>query len=187
MVSFQTIFTLGAILVGALVIIGAGGPSGVGTKIGGAIGGGLQQFSSALTSAFTGGLFGGVAGASNVGNQQGTTEPTGDPFGIPPALNPITNQLSIFQGIIDSLKQIGNFGQQAFGDRPTLTPSQTRTTAFALTQLRPGQTIADLRVQPRQGTAVSRTGQTFISNLGGRERAFGSQESLNSFIERFNR
>jgi len=181
MVSFNTILVLGALVVGFVLLIGAGGPSGLGQKIGGGIGGGLRQFSSQLGSSFTGGLFGGSADASNVGMQQGTV----DPFGIPSFLNPVTNQLGIFQGIIDQINNIGNFFNQT--PRSTLTPSQTRTTSFAASQLRAGQTIADLRVQPRQGTAVARTGMRFVSNLGGRERAFGSQESLNSFVERFNR
>jgi len=181
MVSFNTVLVLGALVVGFVLLIGAGGPSGLGQKIGSGIGGGLRQFSEQLGSAFTGGLFGGTAGASNVAMQQ---EQNLAPFGIPPALNPITNQLAIFQGIIDSLKNIGSF----FSQTPSqLTAGQQASASFAFQNLRPGQTIADLRVQPRQGTAVSRTGQRFISNLGGRERAFGSQESLNSFIERFNR
>ena len=165
----------------------------MGQKIGAGIGGGLRQFSEQLGSAFTFGLFGGSAGSSSVATQEGTV-PANDPSVTGTSLgqfldvvNPVKSQLGIFQTILDQLKNIGNFGQQAFGDRPALTASQGMTTAFALTQLRAGQTPADLIVKPTQGTAVSRTGQRFISNLGGRERAFGSQESLNSFIERFNR
>jgi len=193
MVSFNTILIIGALIVASVLVIGAGGPAGVGQKIGAGIGGGLRQFSEQLQSAFSFGLFGGSAGASNVGSQQGTV-PASDPS-VPTTtagqfldvVNPITSQLGIFQAILDQLKNIGNFGQQAFGDRSNLTPNQTRTTAFALSQLREGQTISDLIVRPRQGTAVARTGMRFVTNLGGRERAFGSQESLNSFIERFNR
>jgi len=190
MVSIRGGLTLVALAVGVVLFFGAGGFSGVGQKIGGFFGGGARDFSSSLTSAFTGGLFGGNAGASNVGNQQGTTQGSQNQpettFGqFLDFANPITNQLSIFQGIIDQLKNIGNFGQQVFGQTP-LTRSQ-RTTSFAISQLREGQTQADITIKPPQGTAVARTGMRFVSNLGGRERAFGSQESLNSFIERFNR
>jgi len=58
--------------------------------------------------------------------------------------------------------------------------------SFAATQLRPGQTIADITIKPKQGTRVTETNR-FVTTLGGRERVFGSAESLTSFIERFNR
>jgi len=183
MVSIRGSLTLVALAVGVVLFFGAGGFKGVGQKIGGFFGQGFSDFSSSISSSFTRGLFGGQTGAANVVNAEGGRA---DPFGIPPALNPITSQLSIFQGIIDSFGQLFNFGQQAFGDTPLRTSNQ-RNLAFAISQLRPGQTISDITNRGRQGTAVSRTGQRFISNLGGRERAFGSQESLNSFIERFNR
>ena len=175
MVSFNTILTLGALLVGAVVIIGAGGPSGVGQKIGAGIGGGLQQFSSALTGAFTRGLFGGSVNP-DVENVLPNVARMADPLGF---------QRGIFGAILDA---IGNLSFPSFPvGGADITPSQARTTSFAISQLRAGQTVADITVKPRQGTAVTRTGMRFVTNLGGRERAFGSQESLNSFVERFNR
>jgi len=194
MVSFNTILTLGALIVGFVVLTASGGPSGLGTKIGAGIGGGFKQFSSSLASAFTGGLFGGNAGAANVANVEGTnTGSTNQPQtgganfadAALDRINPIKSQLAIFQTIIDSLKDIGNFGQGAFGSTP-LTSSQ-RTTSFAISQLRKGQTVRDITVKPKQGMAVSRTGQRVVVNLGGRSRVFGSEASAASFVERFNR
>jgi len=193
MVSIKTGLTLGALLVGVVLFFGAGGFKGVGTKIGGFFGSGLSDFSSSVSSAFTGGLFGGQAGASNVANAEGmnqgnandTEQTTTSLNQFLDVVNPIKSQLSILQLAVDAIKDVFNFGQQAFGS--SLSPSSSRNLDFAVSQLRAGQTIADITIKPRQGTAVSRTGMSFISNLGGRERAFGSQESLNSFVERFNR
>jgi len=187
MVSFNTILVIGALIVGFVVLVGSGGPSGLGKKIGGGIGSGFQQFSSSLASAFTGGLFGGSPNTETTANLDsgviGPAPRTGtedfDPFG---------NLLGSFKGIqniLDSLNNavLGIFQPTGF----TLNPAQKRGFDFAATQLRQGQTIADIVIKPTQGSAVSRTGMRFVSNLGGRERAFGSQESLNSFVERFNR
>jgi len=195
MVSIRTIGILAALAVGVTLFFGAGGFKGVGTKIGGFFGSGFSDFSSAISSSFTGGLFGGQTGAANVVNVEGTSSPNQNqvenppPFGIPPFLNPVTNQLAIFQGIIDQLKGVLNFGQQAFGETavPILSPGQLSSFNFANLQAGGFQSPDDFVIKPRQGTAVARTGESFISNLGGRERAFGSQESLNSFTERFNR
>jgi len=186
MVSIKTTLTLAALAVGVVLFFGAGGFKGVGQKIGGFFGQGFSDFSSSLSGAFTGGLFGGNAGASSVGSAEGTnTQSTNTVDQALDLVNPISNQLGIFQTILDSLKNIGNFGQNAFGSG--ITPSQARTTAFAFQNLRAGQTASDLIIKPRQGTAVSRTGMSFVTNIGGRERAFGSAESRDSFIERFNR
>jgi len=192
MVSIKTGLTLGALLIGVTLFFGAGGFKGVGSKIGGFFGSGFSDFSSSLSGAFTGGLFGGNAGASNVANVEGTnmdsTNPTGQTTSLNQFLdvvNPIKSQLSILQLAVDAIKDVFSFGQQAFGS--SLSSGQQSSLDFATSQLRAGQTIADITIKPRQGTAVSRTGMSFISNLGGRERAFGSQESLNSFVERFNR
>jgi len=177
MVSFNTILVLGALVVGFVLLTASGGPSGLGQKLGAGIGGGLRQFSTQLGSAFTGALFGG-----NVNPDVGVQNV---PQNVARMADPIGFQRGLFGLILD---QLGNLSlPSALGERATLTAGQTSSATFALSQLRAGQTIADLRVQPRQGTAVSRTGMRFVSNLGGRERAFGSQESLNSFIERFNR
>jgi len=180
MVSLNTILVLGALIVGFILITGAGGPAGLGRKIGAGIGGGLSQFSTQLGSAFTGALFGGAVNP-DVGVQN-------IPQNIARMADPLGFQRGIFGGLLDA---IGNLtlpsfpSPFAFGE--TITPRQARTTSFAISQLRAGQTVQDITVKPTQGTAVSRTGQRFVSNLGGRERAFGSQESLNSFVERFNR
>jgi len=192
MVSIKTGLTLGALLVGVVLFFGAGGFKGVGQKIGSFVGGGLSDFSSSLSSSLTGGLFGGTTndntgGVNNVDTSTGTIGPaprTGteefDPFG---------NLLGNFKGLQNILDTLNNKVSSIFNinQQQNLSPISQRTFDFAVTQLRAGQTPADITIKGTQGTAVSRTGMSFISNLGGRERAFGSQESLNSFVERFNR
>jgi len=188
MVSFNTILVLGALVVGFVLLTGAGGPAGLGQKIGAGIGGGLQQFSSRLASAFTGGLFGGSPNTETTANlDSGTIGPA--PRTGTEEFDPLGNLIGNFKGLQNILDTLNNtiLGIAQPTARPTISTSQSRTTRFAISQLRSGQTVQDITVKPRQGTAVSRTGMRFVSNLGGRERAFGSQESLNSFIERFNR
>jgi len=193
MVSFNTILAIGALIVGFVVLVGSGGPAGLGQKIGAGIGSGFQQFSSQLASAFTGGLFGGSpnpnTGGSN--NQGGTGQ-----IGPPPRtgteeFDPFGNLLGSFKGIQNILDTLNNQLRNIFAGgapAPTLSPIAQRTFDFAVTQLRAGQTPADITVRPTQGTAVTdETRGLFISNIGGRERMFGSQESLDSFVERFNR
>jgi len=177
MVSFNTILVLGALVVGFVLITGAGGPGGLGQKIGSGIGGGLKQFSTKLGSAFTSALFGGAVnpdvGVQNV------------PENIARMADPLGFQRGLFGSLLDAFGKLNLTSPTA--QAASITPRQARTTSFALSQLRPGQTAADLIVKPLQGSAVSRTGMRFVSNLGGRERAFGSAESLASFTERFNR
>jgi len=191
MVSFNTILAIGALIVGFVVLVGSGGPSGLGQKIGAGIGSGFQQFSSSLASAFTGGLFGGSPNPNTGGVNN---EDTGQ-IGPPPRtgteeFDPFGNLLGNFKGLQNILDTLNNTLAGIFGGAgaTSLTPSSQRNLDFAISQLRPGQTVADITDRGRQGTAVNIiTQDRFISNLGGRERAFGSQESLNSFIERFNR
>jgi len=191
MVSIKTVLTLAAVGVGVVLFFGAGGFKGVGTKIGGFVGGGLSQFSSSLTSAFTGGLFGGNVNTQSAGGvnqdsgQIGPPPRTGteefDPFGN------LAGNLKGLQNILDSINNaVGGIFQPAAAAQ-TITPRQARTTSFAISQLRSGQTVRDIIVKPTQGSAVSRTGQRVVVNLGGRTRTFGSQASAASFIERFNR
>jgi len=189
MVSIKGTLTLAAVAVAVVLFFGAGGFKGVGQKIGGFFGGGFSDFSSSLSSAFTGGLFGGSPNQ----NTGGINEDTSTGF-IGPAprtgteeFDPIGNLTGNFKGLQNILDTLNNTLRGIkIGPQPLRTTSQ-RTLSFAISQLRAGQTQADITDRGRQGTAVSRTGQRFISNLGGRERAFGSQESLNSFVERFNR
>jgi len=193
MVSIKTVLTLGALLVGAVVFIGAGGFKGVGSKIGGFVGGGLSDFSSSLTSSLTGGLFGGSTNAPTGGVNEVVDTSTGI---IGPAprtgteeFDPFGNLIGNFKGLQNILDTLNNTVRNIFtSTTPTLSPVQQRTFDFAATQLRAGQTIADISLSPFTGTAVTDvTRGLFVSNLGGRERMFGSQESLNSFVERFNR
>jgi len=193
MVSIRTLGILAALAVGVTLFFGAGGFKGVGSKIGGFFGTGFSDFSSSISSAFTGGLFGGQTGAANVVNVEGTGSPNQNqvtqppPFGIPPFLNPITSQLDFFASVINQIKGIFDFGQQAFGDTtiPVLSSQQIRDiNRVNLTVASTGRPI-DIT---RSVAALRLSGGTpFITNLGGRERAFASQESLNSFVERFNR
>jgi len=170
MVSLNTILILGALAVGFVLITGAGGPAGLGQKIGSGIGGGLKQFSTQLGSAFTSALFGGnVNPAVGVENVPENIARMADPLGF---------QRGIFGSILD-------FIPKAFGSTP-LNLNQ-RTQAFAISQLRVGQTPSDITNRGRQGSAVARTGQSVVVNLGGRTRTFGSEASAASFIERFNR
>jgi len=101
MVSIKTVLTLGALLIGGIVFIGAGGPSGVGQRIGGAIGGGLSQFTSSLTSAFTGGLFGG-----KVNEDTGTIGPA--PRTGTEAFDPLGNLFGNLKGLQNILDSINN-------------------------------------------------------------------------------
>jgi len=185
MVSIQGSLTLVALAVGVVLFFGAGGFKGVGQKIGGFFGQGFGDFSSSLSSAFTGGLFGGSTNAA----AQTKTLDTGT---IGPAprtgtedFDPIGNLIGNFKGLQNILDTLNNQVRNIF--EPQRPGAIGTGFDFAVSQLRPGQTPADITIKPRQGTAVSRTGMRFVSNLGGRERAFGSQESLNSFVERFNR
>jgi len=177
MVSFNTILVLGALVVGFVLITGAGGPAGLGQKIGSGIGGGLKQFSTKLGSAFTSALFGGNVnpdvGPQNIGPNIARMA---DPLGV---------QRGLFGALLDALGKLNLTSPTA--QAASITPRQARTTSFALSQLRMGQTSADLVVKPTQGSAVSRTGQRVVVNLGGRTRTFGSEASAASFIERFNR
>jgi len=190
MVSIKTVLTLGAIGVGVVLFFGAGGFKGVGQKIGGFVGGGLSQFSSSLTSAFTGGLFGGNVNPAVQAKvlDTGTIGPA--PRTGTEEFDPIGNLIGNFKGLQNILDSLNNAFAGIFqpAGAVSLTPRQQRGFDFAATQLRAGQTVADITIKPTQGTAVNIfTSGRFISNLGGRERAFGSQENLNSFIERFNR
>jgi len=170
MVSFNTILVLVALVVGFVLITGAGGPAGLGQRIGSGIGGGLKQFSTELGGSFSRALFGG-----NVNPDIGVENV---PENIARMADPLGFQRGLFGSLLDLVPK-------AFGSTP-LNLNQ-RTQAFAISQLRAGQTPSDITNRGIQGSAVSRTGMRFVSNLGGRERAFGSQESLNSFVERFNR
>jgi len=118
MVSFNTILVIGALIVGFVVLVGSGGPSGLGKKIGGGIGSGFQQFSSSLASAFTGGLFGGSAnpntGGINDTGQIGPPPRTGtedfDPFG---------NLLGSFKGVQNLLDSLNNAVANIFSSTGT--------------------------------------------------------------------
>jgi len=191
MVSFNTILAIGALIVGFVVLVGSGGPAGLGQKIGAGIGSGFQQFSSQLASAFTGGLFGGSPNPNTGGSNNADTGQIGPPPRTgTEEFDPFGNLLGNFKGLQNILDTLNNTLAGIFsgGGSPTLSPLSQRTFDFAASQLREGQTIADITIKPPQGTAVTDLTQgLFISNLGGKERAFGSQESLNSFIERFNR
>jgi len=190
MVSIRGALTLAALAVGVVLFFGAGGFSGVGSKIGGFFGGGLSQFSSSLTSAFTGGLFGGSQNP-NTQNAQDNDTSTGT-IG-PPArtgteeFDPFGNLLGNFKGLQNILDTLNNTLAGIFsgGGTPIRSPTSQRTFDFAVSQLRAGQTPEDIIDRGTQGTPV--TDIRFVSNLGGRERAFGSEENLRSFIERFNR
>jgi len=177
MVSFNTILVLGALVVGFVLITGAGGPGGLGQKIGSGIGGGLKQFSTKLGSAFTSALFGG-----NVNPDVG---PENIPQNVQRMADPLGFSSGLFGLLLDAFGKLNLTSPTV--QAASITPRQARTTSFALSQLRPGQTAADLRVKPLQGSAVARTGQSVVVNLGGRTRTFGSEASAASFIERFNR
>jgi len=190
MVSIQGALTLAALAVGVVLFFGAGGFSGVGQKIGGFFGGGLSAFSSSLTSAFTGGLFGGATnpatgGVNNVDTSTGTIGP--EPRTGTEEFDPFGNLIGNFKGLQNLLDSLNNQISSLFGNTQTKirSPISQRTFDFAVSQLRTGQTVADITDRGTQGTPV--TDIRFVSNLGGRERAFGSEESLRSFIERFNR
>jgi len=192
MVSIQGALTLAALAVGVVLFFGAGGFSGVGQKIGGFFGSGFKDFSSSISSAFTGGLFGGsqnpnTGGVNNVDTSTGTIGPA--PRTGTEEFDPLGNLVGNFKGLQNILDTLNNTLAGIFGGgAPTRSPISQRTFDFAVSQLREGQTAADITDRGKQGTAVNiLTSGRFISNLGGRERAFGSQESLNSFIERFNR
>jgi len=196
MVSIKTGLTLAALLVGVVVFFGAGGFKGVGQKIGGFVGGGLSDFSSSLTSSLTGGLFGGstnqnTGGVNDVTNVDTSTGVIGPaPRTGTEEFDPFGNLLGNFKGLQNILDTLNNTVRDIFsgGAAPVLSPISQRTLDFAVSQLRTGQTIADITIKGTQGTAVTDdTRGLFVSNLGGRERLFGSQESLNSFVERFNR
>jgi len=176
MVSIKGSLTLVALAVGVVLFFGAGGFKGVGQKIGGFFGQGFSDFSSSISSAFTSGLFGGTINP-NIGIQN-------IPQNIAKMADPVGFQRGILGALIDQVNKI--FQQADAQISPPLTSGQLSSLQFAI-QTSGGRPLSDFTVQPRQGSAVARTGQSFISNLGGRERAFGSQESLNSFIERFNR
>jgi len=191
MVSIQGALTLAALAVGVVLFFGAGGFKGVGQKIGGFFGTGFSDFSRSISSAFTGGLFGGVTnpntgGVNNVDTSTGTIGPA--PRTGTEEFDPIGNLVGNFKGLQNILDTLNNtLASIKIGPQPIATSSQ-RNLAFAISQLRAGQTQADITNRGRQGTAVTpETSGLFVSNLGGRERAFGSQESLNSFVERFNR
>jgi len=189
MVSIQGSLTLIALAVGVVLFFGAGGFKGVGQKIGGFFGGGFSDFSSSLSSAFTGGLFGGSPNQNTGGVNQDTSTGT---IGPPPRtgteeFDPFGNLLGNFKGLQNILDSLNNTVRNIFNQQQPQSAVSQRTFDFAVSQLRAGQTPSDITNRGAQGTAVSRTGMRFISNLGGRERAFGSQESLNSFVERFNR
>jgi len=194
MVSIQTIGVLAALAVGVTLFFGAGGFAGVGSKIGGFFGSGFKDFSSSISSAFTGGLFGGSTNQNTGGVNDVVNTSTGV---IGPAprtgteeFDPIGNLLGNFKGLQNILDTLNNTVTSIFSGSaaPVLSPISQRTFDFAVSQLRTGQTLADITIKGTQGTAVTDdTRGLFVSNLGGRERLFGSQESLNSFVERFNR
>jgi len=191
MVSLKTVLTLGAIGVGVVLFFGAGGFSGVGQKIGSFVGGGLREFSGSITSSLTGGLFGGSTNPATGGSNNEIIDTSTGIIGPAPRtgteeFDPIGNLIGNFKGLQNILDTLNNAARNIFTST-TPSPVSQRTFDFAVTQLRAGQTVADITDRGIQGSAVARTGESFISNLGGRERAFGSQESLNSFIERFNR
>lgn len=202
MVSIKTVLTLGAIGVGVVLFFGAGGFKGVGQKIGSFVGGGLADFSSSITSSLTGGLFGGAVNTSTGGESADTSTGT---IGPPPRtgteeFDPFGNlagNLKGLQNILDSINNavgglFGGQGAAAVGPNTvffpagqslsTLSSGQRSSLAFAQRT-----SLGPFAVQPRQGSAVSRTGQRVVVNLGGRQRTFGSQASAASFIERFNR
>jgi len=107
MVSFNTILGIGALIVGFVVLVGSGGPSGLGTKIGAGIGSGFQQFSSSLASAFTGGLFGGSPNTETTANlDSGTIGPA--PRTGTEEFNPVGNLIGNFKGLQNILDSLNN-------------------------------------------------------------------------------
>ncbi len=198
MVSIKTVLTLGAIGVGVVLFFGAGGFSGVGQKIGGFVGKGLSDFSASITSSLTGGLFGGNVNTSTGGESADTS--TGqigpDPRTGTEAFDPLGNLTGNLKGLQNILDSLNNFftgqGAAAAGPNTVFLPagqtlsslSRGQRTSLAFAQR---TSLGPFAVQPRQGSAVSRTGQRVIVNLGGRSRVFGSQASAASFRERFNR
>jgi len=193
MVSIKTVLTLGAIGVAVALFFGAGGFKGTGTKIGSFFGGGISDFTSSISSAFTGGLFGGNAGAASVANAEGTN--TGSTNQVKTTtsanqfldlLNPIKSQLSIFQLAIDALKDVGNFGQQAFGAGPAFNDVQSRRD-FNLIGITESALGRPINVQ-RSVAAQRELGNTpFAVVSGGRTRFFATQATASSFLERMSR
>jgi len=203
MVSFNTILTLGALVVGFVVLIGTGGPSGLGQKIGAGIGSGFQQFSASLAGAFTGGLFGGNPNPDTQAKDLDTGTIGPAPRTGTEAFDPLGNlegNLKGLQNLLDSLNNAvsGLFGggqstTRRLGADDVILPTGVQD----LTGLSSGQAASlafsqftstgPFFVQPLQGNSVQRTGERFISRLGGRTRVFGSKDSFSSFEERFNR
>jgi len=194
MVSLNTILVIGALVVGAVTIIGLGGPKGVGERIGGAIGGGLSQFSSSLTGAFTGGLFGGATNPNTGGEVKDTSTGT-----IGPAprtgteeFDPIGNLIGNFKGLQNILDSINNifrpksasgsmeFTQRAFNDAQS-------TVDFRLIQTTQRVLGRPINVQ-RSVAAQRELGNTpFQVVIGDRTRTFATESTARSFLERINR
>lgn len=161
MVSIKGALTLAAVGVGIVLFFSAGGFKGVGTKIGGFFGQGFSDFSSSITGAFTGGLFGGNTNPNTGGESSTTAGTTGG--GTTSAgqfldvVNPISNQLGIFQAIIDNLLKITSFTGSNIGDlfpKAEAVKLQGIDRAFALGRLTPIGTTFSEGFRTSQGLKV---------------------------------
>jgi len=161
MVSIKGALTLAAVGVGIVLFFSAGSFKGVGSKIGGFFGQGFSDFSSSITSAFTGGLFGGnVNTQSNTPQEQpagttgGGTTSAGQFLDV---VNPISNQLGIFQAIIDNLLKITQFTGGNIGNlfpKAEAVKLQGIDRAFALGRLTPIGTTFSEGFRTSQGLSV---------------------------------
>jgi len=134
MVSIKTLLTLGALGVGVALFFGAGGFSGVGSKIGGFFGQGISQFSSSLTSSLTGGLFGGATNPATGGSNNEIVDTSTGVIGPAPRtgteeFDPIGNLIGNFKGLQNILDSLNNTVSQIFGS--TGTPFVVGSQSFA--------------------------------------------------------
>jgi len=193
MVSIKTILTLGAVGVAVALFFGAGGFSGVGSKIGGFFGQGFSAFGSSLAGSFSGGLFGGATnpntGGVNDDTSTGTIGPaprTGteefDPFGN------LFGNLKGLQNILDSInnaitgggKITPQFTAPAFNDAQS-------SLDFNLIQLQQRSLGRPINVE-RSVAAQRELGNTpFQVVVGDRTRTFATEATARSFLERINR
>jgi len=182
MVSLKTGITLAALGIGAALFLGAGSFKGVGGKIGGFFGEGFSDFSRSISSAFTQGLFGGVADKSNIGDT-GTIGPP--PRTGTEGFDPLGNLEGNFKGLQNILDSFSNLftSQAAFGETIGTRTIQD-VNLVNLTQASLGR---DINVSRSVAATRLIGGQPVLVSLGGKDRLFATQESANSFIERFNR
>jgi len=191
MVSIKTIAIIGALIAGASLFLGAGGASGVGTKIGAFFGGGFKDFSSSISSAFTSGLTGGIINPSTAAaTDNGIIGP--DPRTGTEAFDPIGNLVGNFTGLQNILDSLNNFftggaKQTASGFSAPAFNDQQSIRDFNLIQLQQASLGRPINVSRSVAATRESGGEVFTVITNGRERTFATAATAASFAERISR